>query len=543
MRIRFLAGICFLMFSWAIEVFPTEEVIDLSVMMKIREEGLSNSKVMETAGYLCDVIGPRLTGSPAIKRAHEWTRQQMESWGLANAHLENWSFGRGWSYQYMTVHLLSPDSTPLLAFPRAWTPGTNGPARGKVVLAKLSTDADLEKFKGKLAGLIVLTESARELPVHNKVEMNRYSEENLEALKEYPLPSQEERGSPASREEILKRRNFRKVLKLYLQEEKVLAVVEPAQGDGGTVRNLRGGDYKPGETFPVRSLLMAPEHYNRLVRLLDRKMAPELELDVRASFHDEEHLGYNTIAELPGTDKKEEIVMAGGHLDSWHLGTGATDDAAGCSVAMEAMRILKAIGAKPRRTIRVALWGGEEQGLLGSKAYVTQHLAAFPETADPEEKELPSFLRPQEGPLDFKPEYSKLSAYFNLDNGGGRIRGIYSQDNLLAGSIFEVWLKSFSDLGAKVVTNRKTDGTDHLSFHAVGLPGFQFIQDELEYSSRTWHTNMDVYDRLLPDDLKQAAVVLAAFLYNAAMREEMIPRRSLPGKMTQKPAAVPAGQK
>jgi hypothetical protein len=391
--------------------------------------------------------------------------------------------------------------------------------------------------------MIVLSEAARELKVHDKMEMNRYTEEGLESLKEYPLAADDRRRGPFSPEDIQKRRKFQNQLRQFYQEERVLAVVEPAQGDGGTVQNMRGGDYKPGEMFPVPSLLMAPEHYNRLVRLLDRKMEPELELDVRATFLAEEQSGYNTVAEIPGSDKKDEIVMAGGHLDSWHLGTGATDNAAGCAVAMEAARILKGIGAKPRRTIRIALWGGEEQGFLGSKAYVSQHFADFPEPVDPQDKELPSFMRKQEGPLNFKSEYGKFSAYFNLDNGAGRIRGIYAQDNLQAAGIFEAWLKSLSDLGAKVVTNRRTGGTDHLSFHSVGLPGFQFIQDELEYSSRTWHTNMDVYDRLQPNDLKQAAVVMAAFLYHAAMRDEMMPRRTLPETKTKKPAAGPPGPK
>jgi hypothetical protein len=512
-----------------------EEAVDLQMVMRIRDEGFANSNVMETAGYLCDVIGPRLTASPNLKKAHDWTRQQLESWGLANVHLESWGpFGRGWSVQHVSVHLLSPDPTPLIAYPRAWTPGTQGPVRGKLVQAKITTESDFEKFKGKLAGLIVLPEALRELKVHDKADFSRYTEQQLEELKLFSISRPRRDPPPPSREEYLKLQKFLKAYSQFLLDEKVLAVIEPALGDGGIVRNLRGTAYKPGETFSVPSLMIESDHYNRLIRLLEKKLEPELEMDVRVSFYDEDLMGYNTVADIPGSDKKDEIVMLGGHLDSWHLGTGATDDAAGVSVAMEAVRILKALGIKPRRTIRLGLWGGEEQGLLGSHAYVTKHFAAFAEPKDPEEKSLPAFLRREEGPLEFKPDYAKLSAYFNLDNGGGKIRGIYTQNNLSADILFESWLKPLADLGAKTVTNQNTSGTDHLSFSSVGLPGFQFIQDEVEYGSRTWHTNMDVYDRLQSEDLMQASVVMASFVYQAAMRDALFPRRPLPDKWIKK---------
>jgi carboxypeptidase Q len=509
---------------------PAVENVDLNMMMRIRDEGFTNSKVMDLAGYLCDVVGPRLTGSPNSKKAHEWTRQQLETWGLANAHLESWPFGRGWSVRHVSVHLIAPERSPLLVWPRGWTPGTNGVVQGKAIAVKITSESDFEKYRGKLAGQILLTDEIKELKPHDKADLNRLNSQQLEDLKQYSLPSARQAG-PNGREEYLKRIKFQKALRKFYQDEKVLALIEPAQGDGGLLRNLRGADYKPGETFPLPDLFMSAEHYNRLIRLLDRKIELELELDIQVSFHDEELQDYNTIAEIPGSDKKEEVVMLGGHLDSWHLGTGATDDAAGCSVAMEAVRILKTLGIHPRRTIRIALWGGEEQGFLGSKDFVSRHLAAFPEPASPEEKELPAFLRTQEGPLDFKSEYPKFSVYFNLDNGGGKIRGIFAQDNLPAAELFESWLKPFADLGAATVTARRTGGTDHLSFNAVGLPGFQFIQDELEYGSRTWHTNMDVYDRLQKEDLMQASVIMAAFVYNAAMRDEPFPRRPLPEKL------------
>ncbi|HTY61410.1 MAG TPA: M20/M25/M40 family metallo-hydrolase [Acidobacteriota bacterium] len=529
-RIILLFGLLIL-----VNAFSATENVDLNVMMKIREEGFTNSKVMDIAGYLCDVIGPRLTGSPNSKKAHEWTRQQLETWGLVNAHVESWPFGRGWSVEHVSAHLTEPEHSPLIVWPRAWTPGTNGLVKGKVVAAKIGSESDFEKYRGKLAGMILLTEDKRELKPHEQADSKRLTSEQLEEIRKYNIPAGSQPPSNA-KEEYLKRIKFQKALRQFYQDEKVLAIIEPAQGDGGILRNLRGPDYyKPEEAFPIPNLFLSAEQYNRLIRLLERKIEPEVELDVRVRFYDGDLLDGNTLAEIPGSDKKEEVVMLGAHLDSWHLGTGATDDGAGCAVAMEAVRILKALGVQPRRTIRIALWGGEEQGLLGSREYVSRHLASFPEPTDPEEKKVPSFFRKQEGPLDLKPDYSKFSVYFNFDEGGGKIRGVYAQDNLPAAGIFENWLKPFSDLGAATVTvNRNDGGTDHLSFDAVGLPGFQFIQDELDYSSRTWHTNMDVYDRLQKEDLMEASVVMAAFVYNAAMRDEPFPRRPLPEKLIPK---------
>jgi carboxypeptidase Q len=514
-------------------LFCAAESVDLSTMMRIREEGFTNSKVMDTVGYLCDAIGPRLTGSPNSKKAHEWTRQQLESWGLVNARIETWSFGRGWSVDHVSAHLVAPEHSPLLVWPRAWTPGTNGPLKARIAAAKIAGEADFEKYRGKLAGMILLTEDKKELKPHEQADSSRLTLQELEGIKMYKVPSGDQ-PAVGAKEEYLKRIKFQKALRQFYKDEKVLAIIEPAQGDGGILRNLRGADYKPGDTFPIPDLFMSAEHYNRLMRLLDRKLQPEIELDLRVLFHDEDLLDSNTLAEIPGSNKKGEVVMLGGHLDSWHLGTGATDDAAGCAVAMEAVRILKALKIQPRRTIRIALWGGEEQGLLGSKEYVSRHLASFPEPVDPEERQLPAYWRPEEGPLGLKPDYSGFSVYFNLDNGGGKIRGIYAEDNLAAAAIFENWLKPFSDLGAATVTVNPTGGTDHQSFQAVGLPGFQFIQDDLDYGSRTWHTNMDVFDRLQKQDLMEASVIMAAFVYNAAMREEPFPRRPLPEKLAPK---------
>jgi carboxypeptidase Q len=513
---------------------PAEERIDYDMVTRIRQEGFRDSKVMEIASGIVDGIGARLTGSPNMKKANEWTRDKLAEWGLANAHLESWGpFGRGWSYESVSVRMTSPDVAELLALPKAWSPGTNGPVRGKAVLAKLTAVEDLEKQRGKLAGRIVLTDEMREVKPQEKAALERYDDKKLEELWEYGAAALR---SPFTPEEFRRRREFRRALNKFLEEEKPLAVIDPGALDGGTFRVQQGGSYKKGEPVGVPALVMSIEHYGRIARLLAQKKDVELELDVRTRFYDDDPMSYNTIAEIPGTDKSGELVMLGGHLDSWHGGTGATDNAAGVAVAMEAVRILEALGAKPRRTIRIALWSGEEEGLLGSEAYVMQHFATRPMPADPKEKENFS-LRRATGPLTVKPEHAKLAAYFNVDNGTGKIRGIYAQENAAVVPIFEKWLEPLKDLGATTVTMRNTRGTDHESFDAVGLPGFQFVQDEIEYDTRTHHTNQDVYERLQRDDLMQASVVLATFVWQAAMRDQKLPRKPLP-KPT--PAALPA---
>jgi hypothetical protein len=355
-----------------------------------------------------------------------------------------------------------------------------------------------------------------------------------------PAPGSPVAGQPFDREAARKRFRFQKTLSTFLVAEKVLASVEPSDRDGGIVRVAGGGSRVKGEDPGVPALVMAAEHYNRLSRLLDRKTDVELEIDVKATFHDDDEMAYNTIAEIPGTDKQPEVVMLGAHLDSWHGGTGATDNAAGVAVGMEAVRILKALAVKPKRTIRIALWTGEEQGLLGSRAYAKEHFGSRPDPTDPEEKDLPSFLRkPASGPVTVKPEHARLSAYFNLDNGTGRVRGVYTQGNVAAVPLFEAWLRPFADLGAATITNRNTGGTDHQSFDGVGLPGFQFIQDEADYSTRTHHTNMDVYDRLQKEDMMQASAIMASFVYHAAVREQRFPRKPMPRDRPQATTPTP----
>jgi carboxypeptidase Q len=507
--------------------FAAEEAVDLEMVTRIRDEGFTNSKVMDTVGYLTDVIGPRVTGSPQMREANDWTRQRLESWGLANAHLEGFPFGRGWSLERAIVQMIKPSSATLLAVPRGFTPGTEGPRRGKVVKVKIESEADAEKYRGQLAGRIVLLGESRDTANPDKPQFTRYTEPQLDELARYDV-APVRRGAPVDRETAARRLRLQRMLRPFFVTEKALATIEVSPTDAGVVLVGRGGSWVKGEDPGVPALVMAAEQYNRLARLVDRDVEVELELDIRARFHDEDPTAYNTIAEIPGTDKRGEVVMLGAHLDSWHAATGATDNAAGSAVVMEAVRILQALDVKPRRTIRIALWSGEEQGLLGSKAYVAEHFGTRAGTPDPRERDLPSFLRRDPtGPVTTKPDHARLSAYFNIDNGTGKIRGIYAERNAAVAPIFQAWLRPLHDLGATTVTLRHTGGTDHLSFDAVGLPAFQFIQDEADYSTRTHHTNLDVYDRLQKNDLMQAAVVLATFTYDAAMRPERLPRRPL----------------
>ena len=509
----------------AVAALPATESVDLDMVTKIRLEEFNNSKVMETASELMDRIGPRLTGSPQMKEANEWTKERLSGWGLANARLESWGpFGRGWTWEGCSVRMTAPTKTQLVAIPEAWTAGTSGPIRGAAARLNIKEVSELEGLKGHFGGKIVFVGEARDIALREKPDSQRYDEERLEAEFLYEMPG----GPPRyNRAEYAKRREIRKAVNKFLEDEKALAIVSPGRGDMGTFNVQGGGTWKKGDPQGLPSLSMEPEHFGRVARLLDRSVPVEIEMDVQAHFIEEDLMQWNTIAEIPGGDKKDEVVMLGAHLDSWHGATGATDNGAGSVVAMEAMRILKAVGVKPRRTIRIGLWSGEEQALYGSQAYVSQHFASRPEPSA-EEKEKPFYLRKKTGPLTVKPEHAKLSAYFNLDNGSGKIRGIYCEDNAAVAPIFREWLAPFADLGATLVTLNRTGGTDHESFDEVGLPAFQFVQDELEYETRTHHTNMDLYERLQKNDLMQASAIMAAFAYNAAMREGMIPRKPMP---------------
>jgi carboxypeptidase Q len=504
-----------------------QERIDLETISRIRYEGFHNSKVMEYATGLMDSIGERLTGSPNMKRANEWTRDQLTAMGLSNSHLEAWGpFGRGWANQYVNVRMTSPDIAPLIVYAKAWTPGTNGVVSGKCIRATIEKKEDFDKYRGKLAGMIVLLGPDAEIKPITEAPFKRYTDDELAKTGAYEIPSER---PPFRVAEYARRQQFVRDLNQFYAEEKVLAVIDHNRDTtgGGTVFVQAGGSYKTGETATVPQLTMATEHWSRIARLLQQKKDVTLELNVVNNFYDDDPMQYDTIAEIPGGDKKDEVVMLGAHLDSWHAGTGATDNGAGTIVMMEAMRILRALDVKPRRTIRIGLWSGEEEGLLGSQHYVEQHFGSRPPIDDPSMKGMPTLLRREAGPVTVKAEQAKVSAYFNVDNGSGKIRGIYLQENEAVAPIFQEWMQPFKDLGMTTLSMRNTGGTDHLSFDAVGIPGFQFIQDPIEYETRTHHSNMDVYDRLQPDDLKQISVIVASFVYDAAMREQMLPRKPI----------------
>jgi carboxypeptidase Q len=507
----------------------------------IKDEGLNRSQVMQTLSYLSDVIGPRLTASPGMKRANEWTRDQLTKFGLQNAHLEAWGpFGRGWTLKRFSAQVSEPLNIPLIAYPKAWSPGISDTLNAPIVYVDAKDEIALQQFKGKLKGAIVLTSATREVKAHFEPLGSRLDEKNLLALADAPEPTPGggRRFTPEFRAaQVLSMQKY-----LFFRDEGAAMLVEPSRaGDGGTIfvqsatvaQRVTLDSYAPNAPRLIQSydknatqvtpqIVLAVEHYNRIVRMIQAGEKPKMSVELKVEWQDADPMGYNTIAEIPGSDLKDEVVMLGGHMDSWHAGTGATDNGAGVAVAMEAARIIQALGLKPRRTIRVALWTGEEQGLLGSKAYVAQHFAKF----DPPPASL-SGTAPAGAKLITTPEYNNFDAYFNLDNGTGKIRGVYLQNNETARPLFRQWLMPFRDLGAATLSISNTGGTDHLSFDAVGLPGFQFIQDEIEYDTRTHHSNQDVFDRVQGDDMKQAATIMAAFVYNAAMRDEKLPRKPI----------------
>ena len=483
---------------------PVSETIDFDAIYRIKDEGLQHSKVMEIESYLTDVYGPRLTGSPNIKEAAEWAEKTMTSWGLSNVHLETWPFGRGWQNQRFTANALTPRAYPLTAFPKAWTPGTHGPLTAEAVMAVITTDKDFDQYRGKLRGKYVLTAAMRDVDAHFEPQGHRYTDAELAELAKQPAAGGRGRGNFAAQQEFNRKRAQ------FFLDEGVACVIEPStRGDGGTIFVQAGGSRDPKDPAHPPEVVLAIEQYGRIVRTLEKKIPVTLQMDIANTFYDADQNAFNVLAEIPGTDKADEVVMIGAHFDSWHSGTGATDNAAGSAVMMEAMRILKTSGVKLRRTVRIGLWGGEEEGLLGSKAYVKAHFG------DPETMQL-------------KPEHAALAGYFNVDNGTGTIRGVYLQGNEAVAPIFSAWMEPFKNLGMTTLTIRNTGGTDHLSYDAVGLPGFQFIQDEVEYNARTHHSNEDVYERIQPQDMMHNAVIVAAFAYNTANRDEKLPRKPLP---------------
>jgi carboxypeptidase Q len=519
---------------------PATENLDLMMYQRIREEGLMHSKIMEYGSALTDDIGPRLTGSPNMAKANAWTRDQLTAMGCVNAHLEDWGeFGMGWQQLNTWVRMTSPDTAVFIAQATPWSPSTNGTVSGEATYVNIQTDADFDQYKGKLAGKIVLLGEMRDVPPVDKVLFERYTDKELEELAQYPVTGPGADMQARLRTYMQRYRMTDKIAQ-FLADEKAAAVIRPSRdgknggGSGGTIFDDNGAalgrqPYLADHKVKVPVVVMAIESYGRVYRLLQAHVPVTLEMDVETKFTGDHEHGFDTVAEIPGTDPKlkDEVVMVGGHLDSWIAGTGATDNGAGSIVAMEVMRILNALQVRPRRTIRIALWSGEEQGLYGSRGYVKQHFGYAPPLNTPEQAQLPEFMR-KTGPLEIKPEQRLLSGYFNVDNGSGKIRGVYLQENAVIAPIFEQWIAPLKDLGVTTLSMRNTGGTDHLSFDAVGIPGFQFIQDNLDYESRTHHSNQDVYERLQPGDLKQIATVEAIFVYNAAMRDQMLPRKPLP---------------
>jgi len=519
---------------------PAVEKLDLNAYARIREEGLTHSHVMELASALDDDIGGRLTGSPNMQKANDWTRDELTRLGLVNAHLEDWGeFGMGWQQLNTWVRMTAPDTAPFIAQATPWSPATNGAVSGEAINVVIDDEKDIDKYKGKLAGKIVLLGEMRDVPPVDKPLFVRYTDKDLEDIAQYDIaPS---RDLEKRIQQYLKRAALREKVAAFLADEKVTGVILPSRdgknsgGSGGTFFDDNGAalgtqPYKADKAVKVPVVVTAIENYGRVYRLLKQHVPVTLEMNVETKFTGDHQHGFDTVAEIPGTDPtlKDQIVMVGGHLDSWASGTGSTDNGAGSVVAMEAVRILKALDIHPRRTIRIALWSGEEQGLFGSKGYVKEHFGSYPLATDPESMKMPEFLRKAAGPVETKPEWKNLDVYINVDNGTGKIRGIYLQGNAAVEPIFRQWMKPLQDLGMTTITMQNTGGTDHLSYDAVGLPGFQFIQDPADYESRTHHSNMDTYERLQPADLAQIATIEAIFLYNAAQRDEMIPRKPMP---------------
>jgi len=518
---------------------PAKENLDLTMYQRIREEGLTHSHIMEYASALADGIGPRLTGSPNVKRANEWTRDQFTAMGCSNAHLEDWGeFGMGWQQLNTWVRMASPDTAVFIAQAAPWSPSSNGAVSGPAVSVEIKKDEDIDKYKGKLGGKIVLLGEMREVKPVDKPLFERMDDKDLAKIAEHPL--MEENEYAQYMRDLPRRMALQEKTWNLLASEHALAVILPSRdgrnagGSGGTIfddsRGLGQSAYKREHATPLPVVDMAIENYGRVYRLLKAHVPVTIEMNVDTKFTGDHEHGFDTIAEIPGSDPKlkDEVVMVGGHLDSWASGTGATDNGAGTVVAMEVMRIFNALQVKPRRTIRIGLWTGEEQGEFGSAGYVKEHFGFVPLSTAPDQMKLPEWMRKPAGPIQLKPEQEKISGYFNVDNGTGKILGIYLQENAAVRPIFEQWMEPLKDLGVTTITMRDTGGTDHESFDAVGIPGFQFIQDRMDYGSRTHHSNMDVYERLQPGDLAQAATVEAIFVYNTAMRDEMLPRKPLP---------------
>ncbi|MDX2183970.1 MAG: M20/M25/M40 family metallo-hydrolase [Gemmatimonadaceae bacterium] len=497
-----------------------QEPVDVATIERIKAEALDRPQVMETMSWLTDVHGPRLANSPNYRRAAEWAAAQLKSWGLVNVRFEPVTgFGRGWENTQFSMRAVAPTPFPIIAYPRAWSPGTNGPVQGEVVHVLIDSAPDFAKYRGALAGKFVLLGAARATPVADLTNPARLSDSALAVLAgaEPPRPAAAGPAPTAPRPPVARiSPQFIAERYAFLASERVAGVLLPARGQEGTVFTDNG--FPRGENSPPvpPTVHVAIEHYGRLARLVAKQLPVTIELDMRNRFTPVDADNFNIFAEIPGTDPKlkDEIVMLGGHFDSWHAGTGATDNAAGSATMMEAVRIIKTLGLKPKRTIRIALWASEEQGLIGSRSFARQTFRDSANAAD-------------------KPAAAKFSAYYNVDNGSGKIRGVYLQGNEGVRAIFDAWMGPFKAMGMTTITARNTGGTDHLAFDALGLPGFQFIQDPLQYDTRTHHSNQDVYEQVQPDDMKFNSAVVASFVWQTAQRAEKLPRKPSPVRLAQ----------
>jgi len=506
-----------LVFAGTVGTAVAQDTPDPGMTAKIRDEGLNHSQVMDIAFHITDAAGPRLAGSPGLKRAQDWAVSTLKSWGLVNVVREPWGkFGKGWEVQKNYIAMTAPYYHALIAIPTAWTPGTKGAIKSEVVLVKIDSIPDLAQYKGKLKGKIIISDVTRTPPEQNftKPEASRYTDEELDKMAKATLPPPRTGGAGGRRGPQAggNRITAQQLTDFEMAEGVALVLTQARSGStDGTVFTSNGASHADTAHATLPKLETSVEDYQRVLRLVKANIPVNMEADIKTEFFDKDLNGYNVIGEIPGTDPtlKPQVVMLGAHLDSWHGATGGTDNAAGSAVMLEAIRILKSVGAKPRRTIRIGLWSSEEEGDLGSAGYVKNHFA-------------------DRNDMVLKPEHDKVSAYYNIDNGTGKIRGIYQQANEKVGPIFAQWLTPFHDLGATTVTILNTTSTDHESFDNVGIPGFQFIQDDIDYEARTWHSNQDTYDKIIPADMMQMATIVASFVYNTAQRDEMIPRKPLP---------------
>lgn len=497
--------------------------VDPVTMDRLIDSGLNHGEVVETMEYLADRIGGRMTNSPAMREAERWSQDQFRGFGLKNVHTEGFDFGRGWWIESSRVRLVAPRPLDLRAIPIAWTPATNGTLRAPIIVAPVRTEKDLAEYRGKLAGKIVLVSWPEPLKDLTEVPFQRLDEADIAKLNKYELPN----FDPEARKKLIDRLQFvGKKLPEFLAAEGAVAWVRMSRRDGHLVHG-EGYSHKVGRTEKLPAIELAVEDYLRIARLA--KTGPvELEIDSRVHFEDDDHNAYNVFGEIPGRDAKAGYVMAGAHLDSWVAGDGSADNGAGSAVVIEAARILSHLGITPKRTIRFALWSGEEQGLYGSAAYVERYLARRPADPDPEVVALGPYVSSERYPVQPLPGYNDLIAYFNIDNGSGKVRGIYAEGNVGAVPLLRQWLTPFESLGASAVVAEPTGGTDHVFLSQLGLPAFQFIQDPLDYETRVHHSDLDTFDHLRTADLRQAAVVLAGVLLEAANSDETLPRKTLP---------------